>query len=389
MSGMFFSCDVQSLKKSIQIVEKAIASRSSLPILENIRFELKNNTLKLYGNDMEIGIENEIDIENQGTEGTFLIKAKTISNIFSKLTTEKISFSVLEDHKVLIKSDHVSYEILGTDPSEYPEFPSIESNSVFSMKIKDLKDMIKYTLFSVSSEETKQFLNGILLKNESDKFIFVSTDGYRLSLKTHRILKEEKPFQVILPQKTMSELYKILQQKEENLEINIIFNETQVVFYKKDFKLISRIIQGKFPDYNQVIPSEIQYAYQVSRRNLLEAFERSSIVASESSDIVRLYFVNNELHITANAIGLGDFKESITVSKKMDTADVRVAFNVKLFIEGLRVLESDDLLISFNSEVSPCKIESVGDTSYVYIIMPIRTSDFNQQPKQKEEVLES
>jgi len=386
---MKFSCNILSFKKAIQIVEKSVQSKSSLPVLENIYFELKNGELTCRGNDMEIGIETRIEIQNQEGEGCFLIKARTISNIFSKLNMEIVHIEIFQDYKVIIKAENIVYELLGHSPDEYPEFPEIELNQNFMINAQQLKEMIRYTLFSVSSEETKQFLNGILLKNESDSLIFVSTDGYRLSLKKHHSPSQSLTYQVILPQKTMTELYKILQQQESNSDIGIVFQDSQVVFYKKDFKLVSRVIQGKFPDYNQVIPSEIQYSYQISRRSLLDAFERSSIVASESSDIIRLYFSNQDIQITANAIGMGDFKESVSMTKTMESPDVKVAFNVKLFIEGLKVIESDDLLLSFHSEVSPCKIQPVGDDQYIYIIMPIRTSDFNHQTHKSQEAVVS
>ena len=373
---MKFECNSQDLQKSITIVEKAISSRSSLPILENIFVEIKNNTLRLRGNDLEIGIENIIPIGRIEKEGTILVKAKTLSNIVSKLENQAIKIEVNENRTFALRGKKVDLDIQGDDPNDYPVFPSVEEGASLSLSVEELKDMIRHTVFAVSHDETKQFLNGILVKNNQDKLIFVATDGFRLAKKQMTILPLEKEFSVIIPYKTVNELYKIIQ--NENNDAKVLFNITdnQVAFRLNEFLLISRVIMGQFPDYNQVIPQTTQNTYTVSKKQLQQACERAAVIASFSSNIVRFSFTENNVTIMANSPGYGDFKEEIELTSHSGESPKKIAFNIRLVLDVIKNSESEFLKLSFNNELSPCKVEEVGNDDFIYIIMPIRTSDF-------------
>lgn len=377
---MRFICNSQDLQKGISIVEKAISSRSSLPILDNLFLELTEGHLKLRGNDLEIGIETNINIEKTGQTGSVLIKAKTLSSIISKLQGQSVEFKVDEKKKCIIRAENIDFDILGTDTNDYPVFPEIEKGNSFTLTVEELKQLIKQTIFSVSFDETKQFLSGILVKNTQDKLYFVATDGYRLALKCQAIVPLEKEFSVIIPHKALNELSKIIQNEPNEDEVNLIVSENQISFKKGRFLLISRVIQGQFPDYNQVIPSESQAEYIVSRKALLVAAERASIIAAASNNIVRLHFSDEKLIINANAAGMGDFKEELEIKSLKGQIETRIAFNIRLVLDIIKSLDIDDVKMSFNGELSPCKITAVEDSDFVYIIMPIRTSEYQQSP---------
>ena len=181
---MQFKCKSKVLKNSISLVEKAVSQKSSLPILENIFLELKDTTLTLRSNNLEIGIENDIKLDQVTKDGSVLVKAKTLSGIVSKIDDTDISFCVDEKQTLSIKGQQVNFDILGSDAKDYPVFPVIDAGISFSVSSEELKEMIRHTIISVSYDETKQFLNGILVKSEEDKLCFVATDGYRLALKT-------------------------------------------------------------------------------------------------------------------------------------------------------------------------------------------------------------
>lgn len=373
---MKFSCNSNTLQKNINTVEKAVSQKSSIPVLDNIFMELKNGTLKLRGNDLEIGIENICSLDSVEREGNVLIKAKTLSSILSKMQDQDLSFEVDEKSKLKIHGKNVDFDILGTPASEYPEFPTILEGSQLTLSIADLKQLIKNTLFSVSFDESKQFLNGILVKKEGNELLFVSTDGYRLSLKRHTLSVDLPDFSVIAPYKAVNELYKIIQTKDESVLVSMIVSENQIAFKMNEFQLISRVIKGQFPDYKQVIPKESQHSYIVQRRLLQIAAERASVIASASNNVIRLSFQDNHVIIRSNASALGEFKEDVPVDCVVGDGECRLAFNVKLLLEAVKIIETDDVCISFNTEVSPCKFEPVADDTTLFIIMPIRTSDY-------------
>lgn len=373
---MKFECNSQDLQKSIAIVEKAISSRSSLPVLENLYVEIKEGQLKLRGNDLEIGIENVIPIQNVEKEGAILVKAKTLSSIVSKLDNQTISIEVDEKGMFVLRGKKVDLDILGSHTNDYPVFPSVEKGVSLTLTADDLKDMIRHTIFSVSHDETKQFLNGILVKNIQDKLVFVATDGFRLAKKQMVIAPLEKEFSVIVPFKAVNELYRILQNVSNDTTVELNLSENQVAFRMNDFLLISRVIMGHFPDYNQVIPQSSQHEYLVSRKELLSACERASVIAASSSNIVRLSFTKDTLTILANTPGLGDFKEDVEISCEKGEEPRKIAFNNRLVLDVIKNLEGEKVTFSFNNELSPCKVEEASNEDFVYIIMPIRTSDF-------------
>ena len=221
---MEFTCKSKELKDAIGVVEKAIAAKSSLPVLENVFLELNEGTLKLRGNNLEIGIENNLPIEQVQASGSVLLKAKTLSGIIAKLDNEFITLKSDEQNKVSIKSGKVDLAILGNKVDEYPVFPSVESGQQLSLTVEALRELISHTLIAVSYDETKQFLNGIMIRNEQDHLVFVSTDGYRLALKKQGIVPLDDSFSSIVPHKAFSELNRILQNEASDKKVQMIIS---------------------------------------------------------------------------------------------------------------------------------------------------------------------
>jgi DNA polymerase-3 subunit beta len=373
---MQFKCNSGKLKESIAIVEKAVSQKSSLPVLENIFLELKGSHLKLRGNNLEIGIENGLVIDEPGVEGSILVKAKTLSSIFSKIDDNIVSISVDDSQKLSIKGEKVDFDILGSHTQDYPVFPSIDEGFTFSLKARDIQQLIKHTIIAVSYDETKQFLNGILIKNIQDKLILVSTDGYRLALKSQTIPPFEQSFESIIPYKAVNELNRILQGESADKDVEITISENQVAFKMDSFLLISRIIQGQFPNYKQVIPEQTANKFKINRESFLAAAERSSLIATASNNVVRFSFDKEKVSIAANAKGLGDFKEDVTLERVSGEDDVKIAFNIRLLLDVVKTVATEDVYVAFNNELSPCKITLDDTEDFVYIIMPIRTADY-------------
>ncbi|RAP32528.1 DNA polymerase III subunit beta [Candidatus Marinamargulisbacteria bacterium SCGC AG-439-L15] len=374
---MKFTCNSDTLQKSLSIVSKAISKRSTLPIMENILLDLKGTELSLRGHDLEIGIEQKITVDSSGQDGVALIKADTMGSIMSKMETQCLEVSANESNKILIKAEQVDFDILGNAVEEYPVFPSIETGHRVKMTADTLVSFIKHTLFAVSMDETKPFLNGVLVKVESGILSFVATDGFRLALATTSFLDEQTSFSMIVPYKTMNELHKVLLPYDGETEVEMNISPNQITFMVPGFVLISRLIEGQFPDYNQVLPQETANHYSIPTKLFLSAAERAAIIASHSNNVVRLIFNKDTIRVKAHAAKLGEFKEDLQSQRLQGEGEFSISYNVKLLLDALKNIQTDDLFIRFNHELSPCVIKpSDSETPYTYIVMPIRTGDF-------------
>lgn len=378
---MKFSCDSSLLFKNINIVEKAIAQRSTVSVLETICFEIVENNLVLRSNDLEIAIEQVVPVDLHKDlpfpVQSVLIKGKTISGILSKIPSQTITIEVDASYRFKIIGKGVNYDIMGMSSDDFPVLPEIAHGEHLQLSAEELKNITRCTLFSVSSDETKPFLNGVFLKSDQHVLSFVATDGFRLSLKQISIQTVINPVSVIIPVKAMSELSKIVALLDNDSPINVVISKTQVVFFSENFKLVSRVIEGHFPDYKQVIPATSSYQVKLARRDFIDACDRAMIIASVSNFVVRLKFEENTLLLRANA-SMGEFREELPFVRTKGEGTVKISFNVKLILEGVRALDSDDIELDFNEGLSPCTIRAAGQQDYVYLAMPIRTNEYQE-----------
>lgn len=378
---MKFSCDSSLLFKSINIVEKAIAQRTTISVLENICFELSDTKLFLRANDLEIGIEHALDVNVEPTNHVFptsvLIKGKTISGILSKISPQIIQITVDENNRFKIVGKGVNYDIMGMSSDDFPVFPEIEHGEHVQLSVEEMRGLTRSTLFSVSSDETKPFLNGVFIKSDQHILSFVATDGFRLALKQISTQTQVENISVIVPFKAMNELTKILTFLDHDSPLNMVISSQQVAFFSDSFRLVSRVIKGHFPDYKQVIPKSSSYQVKVSRKDFIEACDRAMIIASVSNFVVRLTFEGESLLLRANA-ALGEFREELQVIRTKGEGTVKISFNVKLILEGVRAIDADDIELEFNEGLSPCIIRAAGQLDYVYLAMPIRTNDYQE-----------
>ena len=386
---MKFKVDRTELTLGVNTVCKAISNRTTLPVLENLYVKLNNNQITLRGNDLELGIEYVLNVEvldNSGPDGV-LIKAGTLSDILAKLNSDFVEFELNESFKCNIKANSVDFDIFGINYEEYPQFPDVERDVSFDLQTETMSDLIKHTIFSVSYDETKQFLNGIKIEAKDNRCDFISTDGFRLSLKYAAFESPLPEFSCIVPFKTMNELSKILGAvKSEQIKISL--SERQISFQVGTSLIVSRLINGRFPDYKQVIPKNTLFEYKISRQLLLNASERANIIASHSNFVAKFLFTDSNLTISASNSKLGDYVEDLSLSRHVGERDISVSFNIKLLQEALKIIDQDDVVFEINSELSPCVIKPVGDQTYTHILMPIRMSDYATPENQVEEVKE-
>jgi DNA polymerase III subunit beta len=374
-------CDKKDLQNGVAAVEKIVATRSTLPIIGYILFEANKNGLKLSANNLEMGIE--LDVKSKiDKEGSILMPAKTLGGIVSKLPDTNVSFKLSEKGTVKITYDQSYFNVHTLPPDEFPVLPEIKNGKSFTIDPKLFANMIKQTIFSVSASEDKYVLTGVLMElgksqttGDESNFRLISTDGYRLAKRGEKIkLSDSDKGSIIVPAKALQEIYRILDQDKGEDEVTIIYSADQISFKYKGVYLISRLIQGQFPDYKQVLPKKTATKISIKTRDLLKAAERAAVIASGSANIVRFEIKEGKLHLFASTADVGTVDEVLEAEIEGKN-DSQVAFNIRLITDVLKVVDTAEVVLELTESLGPGVIKQPGKNEYLYIVMPIRTQE--------------
>ena len=385
---MKFTCSQESLIHGIQIVQKGISNKIGLPIYNGILFEVsKDNKVHLFATDLEIGIDCYIPAQVI-EDGAVVIPNRIISELIRKFPEGNIEVESKENNITTIKENNSVYKILGFSADEFSNFPEIEIKSKIKLSQKILKDTIQKTIFSASRDENRSFLNGALFKIINNKIEVVTTDSHRLSLKIIPVPKIDENIiqegEVIIPYRTLSELYKLLtDEKEVFVEINV--GEKQIVFIlfpngqKNSIRIYSRLIEGQFPNYHQIIPKSFKTEIKINTDEFRNKMERISLFVREDLNTVKLKIENKEdvsekkceIIIKALSQNIGEAHETIICFKK--GKDIIITFNSKYILDVLKIIKTKNIEIKFNDPLNPVIIHPEKDKNYLYILMPVRT----------------
>ena len=377
---MEFICEKKELQGGVATVEKVVATKSTLPIIGNILFEAGKSGIKLSANNLEIGMELGIKA-NVIKEGSILLPAKTISGIVSKLPETSISFKLNENGTVKLSYNQSYFNLHSLPSDEFPELTKVKEGKSFSLPAKKLIGMIKQTIFAVSGSEEKYVLTGVLMEvgksgqaGDSSNIRLVATDGYRMAKRGEKAeIKGDAGVSVIIPAKALQELAKVVEGDEKE-EIKINVSSEQISFRCGNFYLVSRLIQGQFPDYRQVIPRKSATKALINTEELLKAAERAAVIASGSANVTAFEVKTGKLTITANTPDVGNVSETINAEVKSGEKN-KASFNVRLITDVLNVMPTEKVIIEFGEGLSPGVIKPDGELDYLYIVMPIRTQE--------------
>jgi DNA polymerase-3 subunit beta len=378
---MEFLCEKDILMGGVSVVERIVSSKSTLPIIGNVLVEAKKGGIKVSANNLELGIEIFLEA-NVVKEGSILIPAKTLAAMVSRLPKGNIDFKVSEKGIIKVSYDQSHFSIHGLPTDEFPVLPKIKEERVITVGSGQFLGMIKKTIFAVSTSEDKYVLNGVLLEigrsgvsGDNSNIRLVATDGYRLAKVGERV--KDVPnveAKIIIPSKALVELGKILSAAEEEEEISISIGKDQIAFSLKNTFLVSRLIQGQFPDYKQVIPRTTSTKLTVPTQALLDASERAAVIAGSSANVIKFELKADKLHILATAPEVGSVDETIDVEVK-GADKTQVAFNVRLITDVLKVIDQPKLMVEISGPLSPGVFRPVDGLDYIYIVMPIRTQE--------------
>lgn len=362
--------------EALQKVQNVVGSRTTLPILLNTLVEAGEDVggLRFTATDMDLSVRASVQAD-VARDGQATLPAKRLFSILRELPSGEVSFEVNDQRAATIQTAQSRFVLMGMPPEEFPAFPDPVDGVEIVMPQSELSNMLRRTSYAASTDETRQALNGILFKLAEARLTLVATDGRRLAL-AHANVPEagESVFETIVPTKAVREIERLLSPKGQ---VRLVMAATQAHFAFRDdgaaadrSVLVTRLIDGSFPNYEQVIPSESRFKVVMNRESLLEAMRRVSLLASEKSSSVRLHFRKKSLTVSANTPDVGEAEETIEVEFPGDS--VEIGFNPGYLMDPLKNLDSDKVTLELTDELSPGVLRS--SEPFLYVLMPMRLS---------------
>tara|TARA_Y100001934_G_C12361009_1_gene780738 strand:- start:22 stop:1125 length:1104 start_codon:yes stop_codon:yes gene_type:complete len=360
----------EDLVNGLQAVQNVVGARTTLPILSNVLLAAGEKRLELRATDLEATLIGAIEA-NVEQEGLTTLPAKRLFGLVREIESGEIEINVDGKDKCTIQSGASVYKLNGIPADDFPPLPKFKENSQVNLPQAKLKEMLRKVSYAISTDESRFVLNGVYFKLEGEKAILVATDGRRLALVEEEI-EGGATGEFIVPSKAIGELGRLL---GSNGEVAIRLGETQAEFTLtqegvEPIKLFSKLVEGSYPNYKQVIPKESKERIPLVREEVLHALRRADQVTSDKANSVTLTFGDNNLTINANSPEVGEGKESIAINYKGD--EIRVSFNPSFLMDPLKILESDEVYIELSDSSSPGVIKS--NTPFLYVLMPMRTN---------------
>lgn len=368
---MLFTCTHEHLSRAVALVGRAVSSRVAMPILANILLETKQDAVKLAATDLDHGIQTTMPATVK-KGGAVTLPARLFSEIVANLPAAPVHVKVGEGGRdIEVQCERVTYDLMGLPASDFPLMPEPDSAAVATIDAGLLRTMIRQTAFAVSTDETRVFLTGLYVVLDGKEARVVATDGGRLALRTATLATSaSQKVGVIVPSKTMQELTRALAGVEGQVDVSLA--ENQILFTLPEARLVSRLIPGPFPNYQQVIPQGHKQRVTVGTERLLDAVRRVAITARDSANVVRLQANGDTLTLASNTPEYGRSEETLPVTAEGET--VPTAFNARYLLDCLTVLEADEVTLELTGPLSPGALRPVGQADYTYVLAPVRVA---------------
>ncbi|HPM28058.1 MAG TPA: DNA polymerase III subunit beta [bacterium] len=364
---MKIECTQNNLQKGLAFVSRSVGTRTTMPVLANVLLKTEGGRLRLSATDLEIGVSVFVG-SKVDKEGAVTLPARLLSEFVANNNDEKIVINV-DGEQASVSSAHYSAKIKGINASEFPNIPEISPDFEVEVGALDFRDAINQTVFAASIDDTRPILSGVLIKAEENNLKMVATDSFRLAEKTISLEKKvTRKTQVVVPARTMVELVRLLEGSEEKVRLRV--GENQVAFIIGDIYLVSRVIEGAFPDYEQIIPAEVPVHSKVKRRELVDAMKVSTLFARDNANNVKIKVSSMQIEILATSPQLGE--NTSRVDAKTTGDELEIAFNAKYILDTLMVMKGEEVDMGFVGKINPCVFKSPHDKTFLCIIMPLR-----------------
>ncbi len=373
---MKLSCLQENLNRGLSIVGRAVATRSTLPITQNILLSAEQSRLKLAATNLEMAITCWIGAKVK-QKGDITVPARLLSDFVNSLPNDLIEINLPADGHILeLKSGHFQAHIHGIDAADFPPIPQINDGITTTIEAASLREGITQVGFAAATEESRPVLTGINTEFDGEQLNLVAADGFRLAVhKTTLSSPVKEKTTIIIPARTLNELNRLLGEQEEAVEITVNEKKSQVLFRLKDAEIVSQLIQGSFPNYSQVIPQSYTTRAVVDISEFLRVTKMSSIFARDASGIVRLVITPGseltpgKVTVSAQAEEVGDNVGE--VDALTDGEEAKIAFNVKYLSDVLSVLSQAQVALELTTPSSPGTIRPIGVDNYVHVVMPM------------------
>lgn len=360
-----------NLQKKLSIVNRAISSKSQLPVLQNILLETKNGKLTLSSTDLEIGLTTNIPSEVL-EEGKITVPAKLFSELLSSLPEETILLEAVEQ-KLKIKTGKTNSVIQTGNSDDFPLLYEEKGELIAKIDTKDLKEGFLSVVFAASPDTSRPALSGVYIKKETEGFLLVATDGYRLSLKHHKLnsspAKSLDDINLLVPSRVLRELIAI---KEDPgvIDMYLAPGNNQILFEQEGTVLVGRLIEAVYPNYQKIIPSDHSASIVFDREELLKAVKICSIFAREAANIIKLSLKKDRLVVSSESPQIGE--NTVDVPARLTGEENEIAFNARYLLDVLANLTAEELVFEMTGPLNPGVFKIKDDASYLHLIMPIR-----------------
>lgn len=364
---MRIECIKDKLSEIISKTEKVTSKNLTLPILSCLLLEVKNNNLQIKATNTDLGIESTIPVKTS-EEGVVSVPGSVLNNLISNIQNDKNVILETVDGNLQVKTEHSKTIIKSYPFDDFPTIPKISDGISFSLDSKKLVKGLKSVWFSSSLSSVKPELSSVYVYTSDGNLIFVATDSFRLAEKRIKIEKDNNPFSILIPLKNIPEIIRIFE--ELSGEINICLSKNQISFSDNYNYIVSRLIDGVFPDYKQIIPSEIKTEAIVLKQDLLSTLKISNIFSDKFNQVnIKIFPSKKVFEITTKNSNIGENVNTIQAS--LSGEEISVNFNYKYITDCLQSIDSDSLSLSFNGVSKPMTIRGISDKTFTYIVMPM------------------
>lgn len=359
-------CSKSNLLHGVNIVSKAVPSRTTMAILECILIDASTNEIKLTANDMELGIETKIEGEI-AERGVIALDAKIFSEIVRKLPDNEVTIETDASFKTTITCEKAKFNIIGKSGEDFSYLPFIERNQSIVLSQFTLKEVIRQTIFSIADSDNNKLMTGELFEIKENQLKVVSLDGHRISIRNIELKENYENHKVVVPGKTLQEVSKILP-GDVNEDVNMFFTDNHIVFEFDNTTVVSRLIEGEYFKIEQMLSSDYETKIKINKRELLSCIDRATLLVKEGDKkpiIMNVTDGNMELKINSF---IGSMNEDIDIQK--EGKDILIGFNPKFFIDALRVIDEEEVTLYMVNPKAPCFIKD-DDEKFIYLILPV------------------
>ncbi|MCI8496697.1 MAG: DNA polymerase III subunit beta [Clostridiales bacterium] len=363
---MKITCERQSFLDAVANVQRAVSSKSTIPALEGILLTTREGFCDLSGYDLQMGITTRVEATVQ-EEGSVVLSARLFGDIIRRMEGELLTLETDEKNNTRIQCGQTEFSIVGIDPTEFPEIPSVSGGESADLPQNMLAGMIRQTLFAVAQNESKPVHTGILFEMDGETIRLVSLDGYRLALRCERV-QCPSDLRFVVPGKTLSEVLKLLSDSEDEMTLSV--GKRHIVFAIGGYHVISRLLDGEFLDYRQSIPASATSTVRVNTRRFISSVERASLLINDRmKSPVRCIFDRDELKISCTT-PMGKVSDQFEAAVEGDRFEM--GFNNRYLLDALRASEEDEVKLELNGPLSPMKVVPLEGDSYLFLVLPVR-----------------